>query len=153
MADYKKLIFVCMDNMLRSPVAEALMKNLSPVGDLQVISRGLIVLFSEPYNPKARALLMGRDIILGNGSSIQLSGEDITPDTLILTMDKEEKNKLSEEFPEAENVYTIMEFAGENGDIIDPYGGSGEVYNLFFESISKWVCAVHDILKELKKET
>ena len=37
-----------------------------------------------------------------------------------------EKQKLSviESFNYEDNVYTIKEFVGENGDVLDPYGGT-----------------------------
>ena len=50
---FRKLIFVCRDNLCRSPVAEAIMKNISRIKDLEIVSKGIIVLFPEPYNPKA----------------------------------------------------------------------------------------------------
>ena len=53
MAKYNKLIFVCTGNTCRSPMAEAIYKNLDKETDIKVFSRGLVVLFGEPINPKA----------------------------------------------------------------------------------------------------
>lgn len=146
---YQNLIFVCMDNSCRSPVAEAIMKSITRIPDMKISSKGIIVLFPEPYNPKARAILLNNDIIMENGISECLTNEDFSEDTLVLTMDRNEKNKVINEFTSATNVYSIMEFAGGSGDIFDPYGGDTDVYALFFESIKTWVTQVEDKLYEI----
>lgn len=136
---YRKLIFVCRDNLCRSPVAEAIMKNISRIKDLEIVSKGIIVLFPEPYNPKARAVLLCNNIIMENGTSEQLEEADFAEDVLVITMDRNEKQKILEEFENPCNVYTIMEYSGGSGDIFDPYGGDADVYTLFFESLRTWV--------------
>ncbi len=146
MTQYKRLIFVCMDNSCQSPIAEAIMKKINRVPELEICSRGLIVLFPEPYNPKVRSVLLNNDIIMENGLSAQLMENDFSDTTLILTMNREEKNKVIEDYENHQNVYTIMEFAGGSGDILDPYGSEMEVYTLFFESIYGWVKQIEEII-------
>ena len=149
---YRKLIFVCMDNSCRSPIAAAIMRDINKIPELEISSRGIIVLFPEPYNPKARAILASNDIILENGTSVGLENSDFTEDTLVLTMDRDEKQKIQSEFENHHNVYTIMEFAGGSGDIFDPYGGDSDVYALFFESIKTCVTQVHNTLYEINTQ-
>ncbi len=149
---YRKLIFVCRDNSCRSPIATAIMREINQMPELEITSRGIIVLFPEPYNPKARAILASNNIILENGTSTGLADEDFSEDTLVLTMDRDEKQKIVEEFENCQNVYTIMEFAGGSGDIFDPYGGDADVYALFFESVKTWVTQVHNTLYEINTQ-
>jgi protein-tyrosine-phosphatase len=128
------------------------MRDINRIDELEILSRGIIVLFPEPYNPKARAILAGNNIILENGTSIGLTDEDFSEDTLILTMDRDEKQKITEEFDNAVNVHSIMEFAGGSGDIFDPYGGDTDVYVLFYESLKNWVTQVEQKLYEINTQ-
>ena len=151
---FNKLIFVCDDNLCRSPIAEAVMKNINRMPELRIESRGLVVLFSEPYNPKAQSVLRSNGIIMENGQSRQLTENDMSDDTLILTMNREEKQKIVSEYKNAAKVYTIMEFAGGSGDIMDPYGADMDVYALFYESVNSWVTQAEQRLYEINiKET
>jgi protein-tyrosine phosphatase len=105
-------------------MAEAIYKNLEKVSDMKVISRGLVVLFQEPLNPKAEIVLKKHDLELNNHVSRGLKASDIEDNTIILAMTASQKKKINELYPEAEHVYTIKEFAGEMGDVVDPYGGT-----------------------------
>jgi len=124
MGKYKKLIFVCTGNTCRSPIAEAIYKNLEKVSDMQVLSRGLVVLFSEPLNPKAEIVLKKHDLELLDHVSNGLNASDIDDETMILTMTANQMKKIQEEYPDTKNIYTIKEYAGESGDVVDPYGGT-----------------------------
>ena len=131
MAVYQKVIFVCRDNLCQSPVAEMILKCIKRDEWLDVESRGMVVLFPEPYSLKAHNLLRNNGIFMENGTSKQLVQADFSRTTLILTMDREQKQKIISEYNNTENVYSIMEFAGGSGDIFDPYG-------VFFWSTKKY---------------
>ncbi len=139
MLNYKTLIFTCTGNTCRSPIAEAIYKNLDKVSDRKVLSRGLVVLFNEPINPKAETVLNMHDLELNNHIAKGLKSSDIDDQTLILTMTESQKKKVLQDFPEAKDVYTIKEFAGEIGDVVDPYGGTLVDYQECFTELARLV--------------
>ena len=149
MAVYSKVIFVCRDNVCQSPIAAAILNSIKRDEWLDSESRGLVVLFPEPYSTKAYSLLSNNGIRMESGTSCQLEEKDFADDTIILTMTKEEKQKIIDEYANAKNIYTIMEFAGGSGDIMDPYGGDAEIYMMFYTSISTWVKQVENRLHEI----
>ena len=57
MVRYKKVIFVDTSDNCRAPMAELILKRKFLTNPLEIQSRGLVVLFPEPLNPKAEAVL------------------------------------------------------------------------------------------------
>lgn len=139
MTKYGKLIFVCTGNTCRSPMAEAIYRNLDKESDINVFSRGLVVLFGEPINPKAEVVLKKHDLEIHNHISKGLKESEIDDNTLILTMTEAHKRKVRDAFPNAKNVYTIKEYAGESGDVVDPYGGSLVEYEECYIELARLV--------------
>ena len=105
-------------------MAETIFKNMVLDSDLEVLSRGLVVLFPEPSNPKADTVLKSHNLDLKNHKSKSLKNVEIDEDTLILTMTEQHKKNVLEGYENAKNVYTINEFVGESGEVADPYGGT-----------------------------
>ena len=135
MSAIHRIIFVCTDNTCRSIMAEAVMKSISRGKQLDILSRGLVVLFPEPLNPKAVAVLAGNQLAPGKTSSEALAKEDLTEGTLLLTMTGKEAAQVKESFPRASLVYTLGEFAGKPGDVEEPHGGSLAEYGACLEYV------------------
>lgn len=152
MKDYDQVLFVCTANTFLSPIAEEIYRHNAPDWMPKGISRGLVVLFEEPINPKCNLLLTKNDFdISGHNQSRQLKKEDLTEDALILTMTLGEKVKLIEEFEHENNVYTIGEFVGEDTDLVVPGSGEDEKYKECFEELVMRVNKVIEKLQELHK--
>ena len=111
------------------------MKSISRDSQTEIFSRGLVVLFPEPLNPKAVAVLAGNQLAAGKTSSEALSAEDLTDSTLVLTMTDKEAAMVKESFPRAKLVYTLGEFAGKPGDVEEPHGGSLAEYGACLEYV------------------
>jgi protein-tyrosine-phosphatase len=114
--------------------------------ELAAQSRGLVVLFPEPYNPKMVSVLKENGIAIWGEEAEQLEESDFSEDTLILTMTGEQKRRVLSDYEEAQNVYTIGEFVGEEEDIPDPYGGTLDDYAQAFINMSYFINRVIEIL-------
>lgn len=126
---YDKIIFICTRNTFLSPLAEAIFRAKATVEIPEQCSRGLVVLFEEPINPKVNLLLSRYQMPVSNhGQSKQIEEADITEDTLALTMTLSEKIQLLETFGSRGNIYTLGEYTGEETDVSDPYGEGEEGY-------------------------
>ena len=134
-----RIIFVGRSGTCREPMAMGILKDLALKADVEIIARGLVVSFPEPMNGKAEAVLISNGIILEDFVSKPLTNEDITENTLILTMERKQKQKVFDNFANThvENVYTLTDFVGDELEILDPYGGNLQSYGLCYESLRK----------------
>ncbi len=150
MKQYSKIIFVCDSGTSRAPMAEAIMKEYTIKYPVEIESRGLVVLFPEPLNQKAEAVLISNGINMSEKMSSQLEGEDLSPDNLLLTFEGAQKEKILEDFAEAEqaNVEVLTELVGDELEILNPYGGTLQSYGLCYETLNKTVQKLVNLINE-----
>ncbi|MBR1758928.1 MAG: hypothetical protein IJ744_09420 [Lachnospiraceae bacterium] len=117
-----KVIFVSANDASRGPMAEAIYKRMDTTGEVEVLSRGTVVLFQEPINPKVLLVLGNHETRCEKERSTPFDPKEVTEDTLVLTMDERQKNQIYDNYGISNRVYTIKEFVSERGDVIDPYG-------------------------------
>ncbi len=142
--DYNKVIFVSKENLTLSPMAEWLFKSILMDKEKEIVSRGLVVLFPEPRNMKVTDILMTHSIPCEEQVSREFSAEEVTQQTLIITMNFAEKVKVLEEFGVEQNVYTMHEFAEEEGELFPPHGEES-VYEASYVEMK-------DLLYKIKKK-
>ena len=135
----ERIIFVARSGSCREPMAMGILKDLIYQSEIEVLARGLVVSFPEPMNGKAEAVLVSNGITLQDFTSKQLKNEEITGNTLVLTMEKTQKEKVLSHYANArvENVHVLTDFVGDELEIIDPYGGSLQSYGLCYETLRK----------------
>ena len=135
----KKIIFVSLDNTYTSVVAEHIaIKYLKEKKEnINVSSKGIVVLFEEPANPKGIAIAKSRDINLEEHVSQALEEVDFDMNTIVIAMTQKIKLDIYDLFKNALNVYTLKEFLGGLGDIETPYGKSLSEYSTSFFEIEK----------------
>ena len=133
---YRRVVFVSRTDTCRGPMAAEILRNKDLTQEYVIDSRGLVVLFPEPVNPKAEAIMKSAQMSLGAHVATGLSETEIAPDILILTMDESQKQKILDEYAGMENVYTLNEFVGDDTEIMDPYGQPLNAYGECFEKLS-----------------
>ena len=150
MDQYNRIIFVCESGTARSPMAVGIMKDMELKNSLDIESRGLVVLFPEPMNQKVEAVLIGNGVATGDFMSEQLTEEDFTMDTLILTMEYLQKEKILEKYENVipENLHVLTELVGDELEILDPYGGTLQAYGLCYETMRKSIQKLVNLINE-----
>lgn len=131
---YDKVILVGEDNLCETIMAEAILKKLTENINLEIMSRGLVVLFPEPVNPKAVVVLKENQMELPKKYSEELLAEDITDHTLIITMKEAQAQKIRNKFQTNCTIRTLRELSDLSGDISTPIGEI-ENYQTTFEHI------------------
>jgi hypothetical protein len=132
-------------------MAETIYKSLTENENIQAISRGLVVLFSEPVNEKAVSVLENHGLTCAVEFSKELTKEDITENALILTMTDKQKKQAIDKYEIENNIFSIKEFNGEEGEVKDPYGGTlvdyEECYNELLRLIKKTIYKLDEMGK------
>lgn len=150
MKPYNRIIFVAQSGTSREPMAAGIIKDFVLKRPCEILARGLVVQFPEPMNQKAEAILISNGINTEGFTSKQLSEEDITEETLILTMESIHKERILEKFPDVnpEQVEVLSELVGDELEILDPYGGQLPNYGLCYESLKVTIKKLVKLLNE-----
>ncbi len=139
----KTIVFVCVGNTCRSPMAEAILKSEIKrlrVENVEVFSAGLKA-SGRAVNPYAAQTLLNKGLELSNFQSKKVDERSLTADVLIAMTEEVAKELRNIQRYGAErgilandlkNVYSFKELAGY--DVSDPYGlGEGEYLRAFGE--------------------
>lgn len=138
------VLFVCTGNTCRSPMAAALFNKIALERDLpvRIESAGLFANDGEPASAEAVTAMKAYDIDLLGHKAKTVNAELLEKSDLVLTMTGAHKMVLEQYL--GDKVYTLMEFAGESGDIPDPYGKDVDEYKECAESLYKALLKVAD---------
>lgn len=112
------ILFVCIGNICRSPMAEALFKQAMP--DKAVCSAGISALVGEPADPLSIQLMQERGIDLAEHRAQNLATWMVNEADLIVTMDQYQKRYIEFKYHIAKGkIMRLGEYG--NYDIPDPY--------------------------------
>ncbi|WP_342664046.1 low molecular weight protein arginine phosphatase [Peribacillus kribbensis] len=144
------ILFVCTGNTCRSPMAEAILKNMN-LPEVEVRSAGVFAMDGQEASKHTR-LVLDENSIEHHHTSKQIDEHDLKWADYVLTMTEGHKATLLINYPNAAGkTFTLKEFAGEdknNSDIVDPFGGSADIYR---ETFSELQSIIKGIVHRLQK--
>ncbi len=135
MNNINRIIFASGSGTSRAPMAAAIFHGFPHSRPIICEARGLIVQFPEPLNQKAEVILISNGSKLTDYSSKQLQDSDFSENTLVITMEETQRQKILSEYVNAteENTRLLNELVGDELEVMDPYGGSVQTYGLCYE--------------------
>lgn len=148
MKKYDRLIFVSNSDTCRGPMAEAILKSKFLLSELEVESRGLVVLFPEPVNQKAEAILASHGLTMKDHTAKMLEQEDFDERTLILVMEDALKQRIFQEHENVQNTWQLSEYIEEETDVTEPVGGSLADYGACYELLDSMISSLVVVLNE-----
>ncbi len=149
---YNKIVFVAGSGTCREQMAVAILEDIGLKRPVEIVARGLVVLFPEPLNQKAEAVMISNGLPVEGYMSSPLTAEDLRGNTLVLTMEEKHRQKILEMFEEADpaRIRVLTEFVGDELEIVDPYGGTLQIYGLCYETLLASIRKLVNILNEEK---
>lgn len=125
-----RVLFVCTGNTCRSPMAEAILKEIAVERalDIEVDSAGVFA--TQGQAPSLNAIKTVDNAYIKNHQSKMLTGELIDWAELVLVMTKSHLNMLYKTYPRAKSkIHLLLAYTEyEDKDVEDPFGGPIEEY-------------------------
>lgn len=123
-----RVLFVCLGNICRSPLAEGLLRHHATQNGLDVeVDSAAVAGWHEGKPADPRAIVAAREagFNIDQIVSRQLQSSDFSDDTLVLVMDQECLDKVNNKRPSdsTAEISLMMRFASDprDADVPDPY--------------------------------
>lgn len=136
---FKTILFVCIGNICRSPVAEGLLKQYSDQYDLNlsVSSCGVHAMVGQAPQPYSIELAAVHGIDISLYQAKQISLEMVTCAELILVLDDVVLREVIAHFPFAIGKVKKLAFLEKNEDVVDPYRKDKKAYVDMYQHIDQ----------------
>lgn len=135
------LLFICTGNTCRSPIAEGLSRVIGERKGIEIhsLSAGLFTAPGAKVSSQSVEAIASK-VDISNHVSRPLKMEYVQAADYVIPMTSDHKAILLRQFPfEQEKIMTLSEWAGEQGDVEDPFGQDQEVYNACALQIEEWL--------------
>ena len=139
--EFKNILIVCVGNICRSPVAEALLaKNLD--NSFNVSSAGLKAVVDSDIHPISHDILVNQYNTPYQHKACQVTQEHINNSDLILVMERTHIMRLIDKYPSARSKSFLLTHWSGKRDIPDPYKHSKDMFlsclDMVNEGVQQW---------------
>ena len=145
---YRRILFVSNGDNCRGPMAAELLRHADLRQEYKIGSRGMVVLFPEPANQKAEAIMRSQQMTLAAHEAVPLTAEDLDDETLILTFEEGQKWKIVSDYENVKHVHTLNEYVDDDRIVPSALGQPlvvyGENFELIKELIEKLACKLNE---------
>lgn len=134
-----RVLMVCSGNTCRSPTAEALLRrelNAAGVTGVTVSSAGTGAQDGEPASEGAYLVALEEGVDLGTHRSRRVTPELLAEADVILAMSRSHLHRLAL-LGGGDRAMLLSEYAGEEGDVPDPFGGALDGYREAFRHLER----------------
>jgi protein-tyrosine phosphatase len=144
----RHILVVCVGNICRSPMAEALLRHeLGEDDDYSVESAGLAALVGHPASEQSVDLMQAMGLDISDHRARQVHPDMVRAADLVLVMESAHKRSIDAADPTARGkVFRLGEW--QDKDIIDPYGEPRAAYAVALKHIEAGVSSWLGKLKE-----
>lgn len=146
---YRRILFISKSDNCRGPMAAEILRHENLVQEYKIGSRGMVVLFPEPANQKAEAILRSQQMTLASHEATQLDEVDLDDETLVLTFEESQKWKIVSDYQNVKNVYTLSEYIDDDRVVCSAHGQPLNVYGENFELLRE---LIHKLAEKLNEE-
>lgn len=145
---YRRIIFVSSGDSCRGPMAAEILRHQKLRQEYEILSRGMVVLFPEPANQKAEAIMKSHQMTLEDHEAKPFVQEELDDETLVLTFEESQKWKIVMDYEHVKHVYTLNEFLDDERQVTSAHGQPLVVYGKNYELICELVEKLADKLNE-----
>lgn len=149
---YRRIVFVSDTDTCRGPMAAELLRQCDLYQEYVIDSRGMVVLFPEPVNQKAEAVMKSLEMTISEHMATAFSETEIDKEILVLTMNESQKKKIASEYGNDISVYTLTEYVGADGEILNPYGKPLSSYGECMEILAGLINKLTEKLNSFAEE-
>ncbi|MCR4842058.1 MAG: phosphotyrosine protein phosphatase [Eubacterium sp.] len=129
MSKYSRVLFVSEADTGKGPMAAAAFSQYMATEDVEVDSRGMVVLFPEPINEKAEAVMVSNGLSQKDHRAKAITEDDFQEGTAVIALERDQYEALLDKFSDSGRVFLLEELIGEpvdygvlNGKELSDYG-------------------------------